>query len=116
MVDRTRLLILRTIARIVDRRSGVVPSWQFPTADGTSIDVTPPFRNMMDDLAAIADAVADGVGLAWLPSWLVKKKRPEAGLLVELLPEQSGYYYDVFCLMAVDARNAAPKCAWLAMR
>lgn len=82
---------------VVYRRSGIVPPWQFPTADGTSIDVLPAFRIMMDDLAAIADAAADGAGLAWLPSWLIRE-RLEAGLLVELLPEQSGYSYDVFAL------------------
>lgn len=83
---------------VVYRRPGIVPPWQFPSAaDGTSIDVLPAYRIMMDDLAAIADAVADGAGLAWLPSWLVKE-RLEAGLLVELLPEQSGYSYDVFAL------------------
>ena len=79
------------------RRSGPVPPWQFPGADGSSIDITPPARFRFDDLAAIADAVSTGAGLGWLPSWLVRE-RIAAGRLVEVLQEQSGYPYDVFAL------------------
>lgn len=82
---------------VVYRRAGIVPPWQFPGPEGTSIDVLPRFRIMMDDLAAIADAAADGAGLAWLPSWLIREQL-QSGALVELLPELSGYAYDVFAL------------------
>lgn len=79
---------------IVYRRSGIVPPWQFPGPSGDPIEILPAFRVMMDDLAAIADAVTEGAGLAWLPSWLVQG-RLSAGSLVELLPEQSGFPYHV---------------------
>jgi DNA-binding transcriptional LysR family regulator len=79
------------------RRSGPVPPWQFPMADGSAADIFPPTRYRFDDLAAIADAVASGAGLGWLPSWLVRERIQE-GALVELLRERSGYPYDVYAL------------------
>ncbi|MGV6871991.1 LysR family transcriptional regulator [Pseudochelatococcus sp. B33] len=88
---------LRRHNAIVYRRSGIVPPWQFPGPEGSPIEVLPAFRVWMDDLAAIADAATQGAGLAWLPSWLVRE-RLDAGLLVELLPEQSGFPYDVYAL------------------
>jgi DNA-binding transcriptional LysR family regulator len=51
----------------------------------------------LDDLAAIADTAAAGMGLAWLPSWLVRE-RLEAGILVKLLPDQPDYLYDAYAL------------------
>jgi DNA-binding transcriptional LysR family regulator len=82
---------------VVYRRAGIVPSWQFSAGDRTSLDVLPAYRIIMDDLAAIADAVAGGAGLAWLPSWLIREQL-EAGMLVEVLPQLSGFSYDVHTL------------------
>ena len=54
-------------------------------------------RIRFDDLNAIADAATDGMGLAWVPSWLIKE-RLESGALVQLVPERRAYPYDVYAL------------------
>ncbi len=38
-----------------------------------------------------------GMGLAWLPSWLIRE-RVEAGALIALLPEQPAFPYDCHAL------------------
>jgi len=82
------------------------------------MEVTPAHRLRLDDLDAIADAATLGMGLAWLPYWLVHE-RIQAGALVQLLPDQPGFLYDVYALwlqtphlplkvrVAVDALAAA---------
>lgn len=51
--------------------------------------MTPKTRLRLDDLAAIADAAADGLGLAWLPCWLVRD-RVQRGELVRVLTDCLG--------------------------
>ena len=82
------------------------------------MEVMPASRLRFDDLDAIADAAAAGMGLAWLPCWLVRE-RIQAGALVPLLPDQPGFLYDSHALwlqtphlplkvrLAVDALAAA---------
>ncbi|MCF6116898.1 LysR family transcriptional regulator [Mesorhizobium muleiense] len=104
---------------IIYRRSGrVVQPWLFPRDGQRALEVMPVSRLRLDDLAAIADAAAAGMGLAWLPYWLVRE-RIQAGALVVLLPEQPGFLYDAYALwlqtpqlplkvrLAVDALAAA---------
>jgi DNA-binding transcriptional LysR family regulator len=104
---------------IIYRRSGrVVQPWLFPRHGQPALEVMPVSRLRLDDLAAIADAAAAGIGLAWLPYWLVRE-RIQAGTLVVLLPEQPGFLYDAYALwlqtphlplkvrLAVDALAAA---------
>ncbi|RWI14043.1 MULTISPECIES: LysR family transcriptional regulator [unclassified Mesorhizobium] len=104
---------------IIYRRSGrVVQPWLFPRHGQPALEVMPVSRLRLDDLAAIADAAAAGMGLAWLPYWLVRE-RIQAGTLVPLLPEQPGFLYDAYALwlqtphlplkvrLAVDALAAA---------
>ena len=103
---------------IVYRRSGPVPPWLFPRDGRPPVEVTPKSRLRLDDLDAIADAVTAGMGLAWLPFWLVRE-RIQAGALVSLLPEQPSFLYDCYALwlqtphlprkvrLAVDALAAA---------
>lgn len=103
---------------IVYRRSGPVPPWLFPRDGQPPAEVTPVNRLRFDDLDAIADAAATGMGLAWLPLWLVRE-RIQAGALVTLLPKQPGFLYDSYALwlqtshlplkvrVAVDALAAA---------
>lgn len=106
---------------IVYRRSGPVAPWLFPREAGPPVEVPPKGRLRLDDLAAIADAAAAGMGLAWLPSWLVRD-RLESGALVALLPDRAPFPYDVHALwlrtphlprkvrIAVDAlASALPK-------
>ena len=84
---------------IMYRRSGRVPPWRFPgEVEGEPpVEITPPNRFRLDDLAAIADAVAAGEGLGWLPFWLVRERVRE-GALVELLPAQRGFLYDAYAI------------------
>jgi len=103
---------------IVYRRSGRVRPWLFPRNDQPPVEVLPAHRLRLDDLDAIADAATTGMGLAWLPYWLVRE-RIHAGALVPLLPDQPGFLYDGYALwlqtphlpmkvrLAVDALVAA---------
>ncbi|MBP1872093.1 DNA-binding transcriptional LysR family regulator [Ensifer adhaerens] len=80
--------------------------------------MTPANRLRLDDLEAVADAASAGMGLAWLPSWLVRQ-RIGAGVLVEVLQDEPGYVFDNYALwlrtshlplkvrLAVDALAAA---------
>lgn len=103
---------------VVYRRSGPVPPWLFQRNGEPAVAVTPPGRLRLDDLDAIADAAAAGMGLAWLPYWLVRE-RILSGALVELLPDEPGFQYDAYALwlqtphlplkvrLAIDALAAA---------
>ncbi|TGQ34659.1 LysR family transcriptional regulator [Mesorhizobium sp. M00.F.Ca.ET.216.01.1.1] len=105
-------------AIIYRRLDRVVQPWLFPRNDQPALEITPVSRLRLDDLDAIADAAAAGMGLAWLPYWLVRE-RIKAGTLVPLLPEQPGFLYDAYALwlqtphlplkvrLAVDALAAA---------
>jgi DNA-binding transcriptional LysR family regulator len=83
---------------IVYRRVGqALQPWLFPRDDGSVIEIAPAGRLRFDDLDAIADAAIDGMGLAWLPYWLVRD-RIKAGRLVRLLPDLPDYLYDCHAL------------------
>ncbi|TIO08330.1 LysR family transcriptional regulator [Mesorhizobium sp.] len=83
---------------IIYRRSGrVIQPWLFPRNGQPALEVMPVSRLRLDDLDAIADAAAAGMGLAWLPYWLVRE-RSQTGELVVLLPDQPGFLYDVYAL------------------
>jgi DNA-binding transcriptional LysR family regulator len=104
---------------IVYRRLGqIVQPWLFPGEGQAVRQFAPEGRLRLDDLDAIADAVVDGMGVAWLPWWLVRE-RVKAGALVTLLPDHARYPYDCHALwlrtphlplkvrLAVDALAAA---------
>ena len=82
---------------VVYRRSGRVRPWLFPRQDQPPAEVMPGHRLRLDDLDAIADAAAAGMGLAWLPCWLVRD-RIQSGTLVKLLPDQPEFLYDCHAL------------------
>jgi DNA-binding transcriptional LysR family regulator len=63
----------------------------------------PAGRLRLDDLDAIADAASQGMGLAWLPYWLVRE-RLRAGRLVTLLSGQPGFLYDCHALWPRSSR------------
>lgn len=69
---------------IVYCRAGAVKPWLFPQESGAALEIVPPNRLRFDDLSAMADAATDGLGLTWLPCWLVRD-RVHAGKLVPLL-------------------------------
>jgi DNA-binding transcriptional LysR family regulator len=82
---------------IVYRRSARISPWLFPREDARPIEFAPAGRLRLDDLDAIADAAVAGLGLAWLPFWLVRD-RIDSGALVTLLPKEPGYLYDATAL------------------
>ncbi|WP_066726220.1 LysR family transcriptional regulator [Sphingomonas pituitosa] len=99
------------------RGDHVLP-WRLPDADGTLVEVQVASRLRFDDLEVIADAVVEGMGLAWLPYWLIRD-RMHAGDLVALWedrPSASLQCYAVWpvsdylplrCRMAIDALAAS---------
>ncbi|WP_256702303.1 LysR substrate-binding domain-containing protein [Burkholderia sp. SRS-W-2-2016] len=103
---------------IMYRRSGRIRPWLFPRDDEPTVEITPVNRLRLDDLDAIADAAVVGMGLAWVPYWLVRE-RIEKGELVPLLPDQPGFLYDAYAVwlhtpqlplkvrLAIDALSAA---------
>jgi DNA-binding transcriptional LysR family regulator len=96
----------------------MVKSWAFPVEGGAPIEIAPPNRLRLDDLAAITDAVVDGFGLAWLPCWLIRD-RVRAGKLVPLLLDSPRMIFETHALwpeaphlplrvrLAIDALAAA---------
>ncbi|MCT9127719.1 LysR family transcriptional regulator [Cupriavidus gilardii] len=88
---------LRQHQAIVYRRSGPVAPWLIPRDDAPPMEWHPAGRLLLDDLDAIADAAAAGMGVAWLPSWLVSE-RIHAGALVRLFPDEPAFLYDAYAL------------------
>lgn len=83
---------------ILYRRSGFpLQPWLFPREGQSPLEILPRSRMKLDDLDAIADAGVAGMGLAWLPSWLIGD-RIRAGKLVALLPDQPPHLYGVHAL------------------
>lgn len=71
------------------RRAERIHVWQLPDATGRIVDTPLSSRLLLDDLEAIADAATDGLGLAWLPEWLVRE-RLRSGALVSVLDDHPG--------------------------
>lgn len=83
---------------IVYGRSGRVYAWRFPEAgDAPPVTIQPEARLCFDDLEAIADAAAKGMGLTWLPYWLVRD-RILSGELVQVLESRPGLVIEAFAL------------------
>lgn len=78
---------------IIYHRSGRIRPWSFPRGE----TLVPINRIRLDDLDAIADAASSGMGLAWLPSWLVRERLQE-GVLVQVLSDQPGLPYDCYAM------------------
>lgn len=103
-------------------RSGWVQPWALQH-DGAAYKFNPTSRFRFDDLDAIADAAAEGLGLAWLPYWLVRN-RLKSGELVRVMHQISPHVSEVWAVWpegshlptrvrsAIDALAAAlPKVA-----
>lgn len=52
-------------------RSGRILPWRISDGTGRIVEVRVDIRFVFDDLQAIADAAIAGLGLAWLPCWLM---------------------------------------------
>lgn len=85
---------LRQHTAINYTRAGRVLPWQLMDYDGTSRTFIPRSSLNMDDLQAICDAALAGLGLAWLPCWMVIKEIQQ-GDLVPLLKQAPDVRFDV---------------------
>ncbi len=72
-------------AGILYSRGRVVKEWTVSAPDGRTQDLLPQQRMVLDDLQVIAEASARGMGLAWLPCWLIAPyvKRGELKVLFD---------------------------------
>ncbi len=82
---------------IVYGRSGRAYGWRFPVVEGQPLEIQPKSRLRFDDLDAIADAAVAGMGLAWLPCWLIRD-RVQSGDLVQVLEDHPGLVFDTYAL------------------
>jgi DNA-binding transcriptional LysR family regulator len=89
---------------IIYRRSGRVRPWLFPQAGQPPREIMPFGRLRLDDMEAIADAAAQGMGLVWLPFWLVRE-RLATGALVRLFADQGEFLYDCHALWPRSPRT-----------
>jgi DNA-binding transcriptional LysR family regulator len=78
-------------------RAGRSQPWLFPDRNGRPSEVPIRSRISLDDLEAIADAATAGMGIAWLPCWLIRE-RVHAGALVRLLLDAEPVAFDSFAL------------------
>lgn len=96
--------------------------WQLPDATDALVDFQPTSRLRFDDLEVIADTAADGMGIAWLPYWLIRD-RMRHGELVELWGDRPSAVMECYAVwpaaqylplrsrLAIDVLVAAlPKC------
>jgi DNA-binding transcriptional LysR family regulator len=67
-------------------RADYAQPWVLPDAQGKLTEVLLSSRLRFDDLQVVADAAEAGMGLAWLPHWLIRD-RLQAGALVPLLDQ-----------------------------
>jgi DNA-binding transcriptional LysR family regulator len=79
------------------RRADRINVWQLPDSSGRIVDMPLTSRLHLDDLESIANAATAGLGLAWLPEWLVRDHL-EKGTLVTVLADQPGATMDVHAL------------------
>ena len=71
------------------QRGERIHTWQFKNESGQLFDLPLASRLIMNDLEVIADAAVAGMGLAWLPEWLIRDQLSQ-GQLVTTLDEFSG--------------------------
>ncbi|WP_244222096.1 LysR substrate-binding domain-containing protein [Corallococcus exercitus] len=65
--------------------------------DGSNVELVPRSRLRFDDLEAILDAAVTGMGLAWLPCWLIQDLVRDKKL-VRVLTDLPGLCFDVHAL------------------
>lgn len=80
-------------------RGGIDKGWLFPDGNGQPRQCMPPTALRLDDLEAMADAGAAGLGLVWLPCWLVRSY-VQAGQLVRILSDIPPFEMETHLLWA----------------
>ena len=92
---------LRTHRTVRYARNGRPRAWLFPTAEGM-VQVDPPAGFIADDIETLRDAALDGLGIAWLPDWLLAGNL-EDGSLLPVMPGQPASTIDTYLI-----RSTAP--------
>jgi DNA-binding transcriptional LysR family regulator len=72
-------------------------AWRLPDTSGTLTEVSFTSRMRFDDLEVISDAAAEGMGLAWVPEWLVRD-RINAGALTALWSDRPAATMDCYAV------------------
>ena len=88
------------------RPGGPIRTWVFPTSADPDVEILPRARLRFDDLEAIADAAAAGLGLAWLPCWLIRR-RVGSGELVLVLRGHPSLAFECHAVLAAIPASAA---------
>ena len=85
---------LRRCAGIRYQRGDFLPPWQFPGADGVLTSINPPAALQLNDLGSALDAAVLGLGIGWLPDWLIRDQVRD-GSLVMLLTDVKPLTFDL---------------------
>ncbi|WP_045855178.1 LysR substrate-binding domain-containing protein [Raoultella terrigena] len=83
---------------------GQMQKWRLRDAQGTTVDFRPSVSTAMDDFAAIAAAAKSGLGIAWLPDWLVGEEIAR-GALRRILPDSVSVRFAISAVW--------PEAAWV---
>lgn len=75
-------------------RNGQLQKWVFPHSNLQPETVVPTTRLRFDDLEPVRNAATSGLGIAWLPSWLIKEEI-RTGSLVRVFPEIPPHLSDI---------------------
>ncbi|KAF0812840.1 HTH-type transcriptional regulator PgrR [Andreprevotia sp. IGB-42] len=67
-------------------RAGLVVPWRFNTPDKGQVEVKTASRINLNDIEAIRDAGLAGMGLVWMPRWLIRGEL-QSGQLIPLFEE-----------------------------
>lgn len=74
---------------LVYRRADFVQPIQFEDEGGQTIELAPAGRVRLDDVSVIVDAALAGMGIAWVPHWLVQHHLASGGLVRLLAGQRS---------------------------
>ncbi|MBN8950298.1 MULTISPECIES: LysR family transcriptional regulator [unclassified Rhizobium] len=78
-------------------RSGEVKKWTFLQEDGSAVEHLAATRLRFDDLEVLAAAASSGMGITWLPCWLVRQYL-SAGTLVPAMRNISSRAVNIYAV------------------
>ncbi|NPE54145.1 LysR family transcriptional regulator [Dickeya dadantii] len=71
--------------------------WRLPDSTGELVDIQVTSRMRFNDLEVVADAAVEGMGIAWLPHWLIRE-RIQRGALVEIWGDRPGAVMECYAV------------------
>ncbi|MGM3193205.1 LysR family transcriptional regulator [Dickeya dadantii subsp. dieffenbachiae] len=71
--------------------------WRLPDSTGELVDIQVSSRMRFNDLEVVADAAVEGMGIAWLPHWLIRE-RIQRGALVEIWGDRPGAVMECYAV------------------